>query len=134
MQRILAVAVGLGSDTNAPVVLRDIIANKRMKDTRPYVAGLISGLEKLGLRGGEDYEIDYATGGHKDLTKLLKAAIGEKKPDAMFAMSTSAVKAAMSPIRCTTAWRSRARFPQRTRRGSDRCGVIRRMNASSSSR
>lgn len=96
MYRILAVAVGQGADTNASAVARTVIGTKHSKEMRPYVAGLISGLEKLGLRPGSDFEIDYATGEPTKLKKLVQAAIAEHKPDAIFAMSTTAVKTAMS--------------------------------------
>jgi putative ABC transport system substrate-binding protein len=95
MQRILAVAVGHPS-TSATAVVRDVIKNKHTNEMRPYVAGLISGLEKLGLKGGQDFDIDYATGEPKRLKQIVKAAIDERRPDAIFAMSTSALKAAMS--------------------------------------
>jgi putative ABC transport system substrate-binding protein len=97
MHRILAVAVGPGADTNASAVARNVIGTRHDKEKmRPYVAGLISGLERAGLKAGADFEIDYATAEPAKLAKLVKAAIGEYKPDAMFAMSTTAVKAAMS--------------------------------------
>jgi putative ABC transport system substrate-binding protein len=96
MYRILAVAVGQGADTNASAVARTVIGTKHSKEMRPYVAGLISGLEKLGLKPGTDFEIDYATGEPKTLKKLVQAAVAEHRPDAMFAMSTTAVKVAMS--------------------------------------
>jgi putative ABC transport system substrate-binding protein len=96
MHRILAVAVGQGTDTNASAVARTVIRTKHSKEMRPYVDGLISGLQKLGLKPGTDFEIDYATGEPKSLKKLVQAAIAEHKPDAMFAMSTTAVKVAMS--------------------------------------
>jgi putative ABC transport system substrate-binding protein len=96
MYRILAIAVGQGSDTSASAVARSVIGTKHGKDIRPYVAGLISGLEKLGLKPGADFEIDYATGEPKSLKKLVKSAIDEHKPDAVFGMSTTAVKVAMS--------------------------------------
>jgi putative ABC transport system substrate-binding protein len=96
MYRILAVAVGPGAHTNASAVARTVIGTKHDKEMRPYVAGLISGLQKLGLKPGTDFEIDYATGEPKTLKKLVQAAIAEHKPDAMFAMSTTAVKVAMS--------------------------------------
>jgi putative ABC transport system substrate-binding protein len=95
MHRILAVAVGVNKDKSAPV-MRDLIKSERVKEVRPYVAGLIAGLERLGHKCGVDFEIDYATSEPSGLKKLIKAAIDEKKPDAIFAMSTSAVKAAMS--------------------------------------
>jgi putative ABC transport system substrate-binding protein len=96
MHRILAVAVGRGADTSASAVARRIIGTQHSKEMRPYVAGLIGGLEKLGLKAGKDFEVDYATGEPKTLKKLVQAAIAEHKPDAMFAMSTTAVKVAMS--------------------------------------
>jgi putative tryptophan/tyrosine transport system substrate-binding protein len=96
MYRILAVAVGQGADANASAVARTVIKTPHSKEMRPYVAGLISGLEKLGLKPGTDFEIDYATAEPKTLKKLVKAAIDQHKPDAMFAMSTTAVKVAMS--------------------------------------
>src|SRR5215813_4993917 len=96
MHRILAVAVGKGADTSASAVARLVIGTKHSKEMRPYVAGLISGLEKLGLKPGTDFEIDYATGEPRILKKLVKAAIDDHKPDAIFGMSTTAVKVAMS--------------------------------------
>jgi putative ABC transport system substrate-binding protein len=54
------------------------------------------GLEKLGLKAGQDFDIDYATAEPAKLKALVKSAVGERKPDAIFAMSTSALKAAMS--------------------------------------
>jgi putative ABC transport system substrate-binding protein len=95
MQRILAVAVGQASQGSGGVT-RDVIGTKHATEMRPYVSGLISGLDKLGLKGGQDYEIDYATAEPSKLKALIKSAIGERRPDAIFAMSTSALKAAMS--------------------------------------
>lgn len=96
MQRILAVAVGNSPDKGTSTVVRDVIGTRRMDGMRPYVAGLISGLEKLGLKPGVDFEIDHATDHPKGLKKLVKTAIAERKADAIFAMSTTAVKVAMS--------------------------------------
>jgi putative ABC transport system substrate-binding protein len=96
MYRILAVAVGQGADTTAAAVARSVIGTRHAREMRPYVAGLISGLDKLGLKPGTDFEIDYATGEPKTLKKLVQAAIDDHRPDAMFAMSTTAVKVAMS--------------------------------------
>jgi putative tryptophan/tyrosine transport system substrate-binding protein len=95
MHRILAIAVGVSKDKSSPI-MRELIKSDRVKEVRPYVAGLIAGLERLGHKRGVDFEIDYATSEPQGLKKLVKAAIDEKKPDAIFAMSTSAVKAAMS--------------------------------------
>lgn len=95
MQHILAVAVGQPLQGSGPVV-RDIIAKgQRHEAMRPYVTGLIRGLEKLGLKGGQDFDIDYVTAEPTKLKAAVKAAIDERKPDAIFAMSTSALKAAM---------------------------------------
>src|SRR5262249_29672348 len=77
-------------------VARRVIGTKQDKEIRPYVAGLISGLEKYGLKPGADFEIDYASCEPKTLKKLVQAAIAAHKPDAIFAMSTTAVKVAMS--------------------------------------
>jgi putative ABC transport system substrate-binding protein len=96
MYRILAVAVGQGADTSAAAVARTVIGAKSSKEMRPYVAGLISGLDKLGLKPGTDFEIDYATGEITKLKKLVQSALADHKPDAIFAMSTTAVKVAMS--------------------------------------
>ena len=68
MQHILAIAVGQGSHASGSVV-RDVIASKHAQEMRPYVTGLISGLEKLGLRGGQDFDIDEPRL-RKDLMKL----------------------------------------------------------------
>ncbi len=95
MQHILAVAVGQGSHAGRTIV-RDVIANRHTQEVRPYVAGLIDGLEKLGLRSGQDFEIDYATAEPAKLKALITSTIRERRPDAIFAMSTSALKAAMS--------------------------------------
>jgi putative ABC transport system substrate-binding protein len=95
MQRILAVAVGLGRD-RAAEVSRDVIKAGRVQELRPYIAGLIDGLQKLGLKPGEDFEIDYATSEPPALRKTVKDSVGAMKPDAMFAMSTTALKAAMA--------------------------------------
>ena len=96
MQRILAVAVGQGADTSASAVARGVIGSRHDADKmRPYVAGLISGLHKLGLNPGTHFEIDYATAEPKALKKLVQAAVAQHKPDAIFAMSTTAVKVAM---------------------------------------
>ena len=91
MHRILAVAVA-----QEAAVARGVIGNRHSKEMRPYVAGLISGLQKLGLTPGTDFDIDYATGEPGKLKKVVKDAIDAYKPDAIFAMSTTAVKAAMS--------------------------------------
>jgi putative ABC transport system substrate-binding protein len=91
MHRILAVAVGRDAE-----VTRGVHGTGHGKELRPYVAGLISGLQRLGLNPGKDFEIDYVTGDPKSLKKVVQKAVAEHKPDAMFAMSTTAVKAAMS--------------------------------------
>jgi len=96
MQRILAIAVGTNPGKDRPEVSRDVIKGGRVGELRPYIAGLISGLEKLGRKGGENYEIDYATSDLPSLKKLVKAYYDEQAPDAIFAMSTSALKCAMS--------------------------------------
>jgi putative ABC transport system substrate-binding protein len=96
MQRILAVAVGLDPESGAAAVRRNIVGSGRTEAVRPYVTGLIAGLERLGLKAGTDFQIDYATSAPQGLKKLIKTAIDESRPDAIFAMSTSAVKAAMS--------------------------------------
>jgi len=95
MQRILAVAVGLDPEKGSPEVFHNVIGSNRGEQLRPYVAGLIARLDKLGHKPGQDFQIDYATCEPKGLSKLVKAAVAETKPDAMFAMSTSALKAAM---------------------------------------
>jgi len=76
--------------------LRDVIKNGRVEELRPYIAGLIAGLDKLGRKPGENFEIDYATSDLQNLKKLVKTSCDEQKPDAIFAMSTSALKCAMS--------------------------------------
>src|SRR5882724_3706351 len=96
MQRILAIAVGASPGKEQAVVARDVIKGGRVAELRPYIAGLIAGLEKLGRKGGEDYEIDYATNDLAGLKKLVKGYFNEQRPDAFFAMSTSALKCAMS--------------------------------------
>jgi putative tryptophan/tyrosine transport system substrate-binding protein len=96
MQRILAIAVGTTPGKDRPEVLRGTIKGGRVEELRPYIGGLIAGLDKLGRKGGEDYEIDYATCDLASLKKLVKAYYDEQKPDAIFAMSTSALKCAMS--------------------------------------
>ena len=96
MKRILAVAVGNGPDGTPSFLWKAIIGANQTEGMRPYVTGLIDGLEKLGLEGGVDFEIDYATADPKQIKKFVKAKIDELKPDAIFAMSTTALKAAMS--------------------------------------
>src|SRR5262245_62157414 len=96
MKRILAIAVGLDAERNDASVRRNGVGSGRTETMRPYVIGLIAGLEQLGLKAGTDFQIDYATAPPQGLRKIIKAAIDESKPDAIFAMSTSAVKAAMS--------------------------------------
>lgn len=95
MKRILAVAVDSTPTKNCAVV-RSMIKADRVKEARPYIAGLIAGLERLGHKRGVDFEIDYVTCEPADLKKGVKAAIDAEKPDAIFAMSTSTLKAAMS--------------------------------------
>jgi len=95
MQRILAVAMGAGPKHGDSGVFRGIIGNKSQQvQVRPYVTGLIKGLEARGLKPGQDFEIDYATCEPRTLKPIVQQAIGEH--DAIFAMSTSAVKAAMA--------------------------------------
>jgi putative ABC transport system substrate-binding protein len=95
MKRILAVAVG-ATPTKDCTVVRGLIKADRVKEARPYIAGLISGLERLGHKRGVDFEIDYVTCQPASLKKGVQAAIDADKPDAIFAMSTSTLKAAMS--------------------------------------
>jgi ABC-type uncharacterized transport system substrate-binding protein len=101
MQRILAIAVGTSNGKDRPEVSRGVIKGGRVAELRPYIAGLIAGLDKLGRKGGEDYEIDYATCDLARLKKLVKTYYDEQKPDAIFAMSTSALKCAMSVCKDT---------------------------------
>src|SRR5205085_6029642 len=89
MYRILAIAVGQGADPSASAVVRDVIATKHGKEMRPYVAGLSNGLDKLGLRPGTDFDIDYLTDAPRALKKRVKDSIDDRRPDAIFAMSTT---------------------------------------------
>lgn len=98
MQRILAVAVGGNDEQDSNALTRDAL-NRKRPDMRPYVTGLVSGLQQLGRKGAQDYEIDYATCNPADLQKLIARAVKEQRPDAIFAMSTSAVKAAIAAAR-----------------------------------
>jgi putative ABC transport system substrate-binding protein len=95
MKKILAVAVD-STRTKSCSVVRGLIKTDRVKEARPYVAGLIAGLERLGHKRGIDFDIDYVTCEPASLKKGVKDAIDEDKPDAIFAMSTSTLKAAMA--------------------------------------
>jgi putative ABC transport system substrate-binding protein len=95
MKRILAIAVGLNPDSGARSVWQNIIGNQQVP-VRPYVKGLIDGLSDLGLRPGQDFQIDYATCEPRGFAQFIKGTIGDTAPDAMFAMSTTAAKAAMA--------------------------------------
>src|SRR5690242_16535741 len=99
MKRILAVAVGLDPAKGSPEIWHDVIGSSREDQLRPYVLGLVDGLSALGLSPGQDFQIDYATCEPKGLSKLVKGAVRDAQPDAMFAMSTTAVKAAMAASR-----------------------------------
>ena len=83
MKRILAIAVDTTPTKNCAVV-RSLIKADRVKEARPYIAGLIAGLERLGHQRGSDFEIDYVTCEPADLKKGVKAAIDAEKPDAIF--------------------------------------------------
>jgi putative tryptophan/tyrosine transport system substrate-binding protein len=96
MKRILAIAVGLDPNNNSCAVWKNIIGSSQTVPTRPYVTGLIGGLQALGLQPGVDFQIDYATCDPKGLSKFVKNTLDEANTDAMFAMSTTAVKAAMA--------------------------------------
>jgi putative tryptophan/tyrosine transport system substrate-binding protein len=96
MKRILAIAVGLDPNNNSCAVWKNIIGSSQTVPTRPYVTGLIDGLQALGLQPGIDFQIDYATCDPKGLGKFVKNTLDEANTDAMFAMSTTAVKAAMA--------------------------------------
>ena len=97
MQRIVAVAMGAGPEAGGSGVFRDLNKGKsKQVEVRPYVAGLIQGLKKLGLEQGRDYAIDYATCEPKTLRAIVKKALADEDADVIFAMSTSAVKAAMA--------------------------------------
>jgi len=97
MQRILAVAMGAGPRAGGSGIFRDLQKGQsKQVEVRPYVAGLIQGLKRLGLEDGRDYEIKYATCEPKTLRAMVKEALAEEGADAIFAMSTSAVKAAMA--------------------------------------
>lgn len=95
MQRILAIAVGLNPANAAPMLWRNIVANQQVP-IRPYVKGLIDGLMDLEMTPGQDFEIDYATCDPGGLKKFVQNTAGDIRPDAIFAMSTTAVKAAMA--------------------------------------
>src|SRR5215471_16789193 len=95
MKKILAIAVD-STPTKTCCVVRGLIKADRVKEARPYVAGLIAGLERLGHKRGVDFDIDYVTCEPASLKKGVKDAIDADKPDAIFAMSTSTLKAAMS--------------------------------------
>jgi putative ABC transport system substrate-binding protein len=96
MKRILAIAVGMNPDKGSREVFRNIIGGSQEVPVRPYVIGLIDGLKVLGLAPGRDFQIDYATCEPKGFSQFVKATLGQTNPDAMFAMSTTAVKAAMA--------------------------------------
>jgi putative ABC transport system substrate-binding protein len=96
MKRILAVAVGLNLDNDNCELWRDVIGSSQNVPLRPYVGGLIDGLKALGMNPGQDFQIDYATCEPSGLGRFVKSAVGQTSPDAIFAMSTTAVKAAMA--------------------------------------
>ncbi len=96
MKRILAVAVGLNLDNDRCQLWQNVIGGAQNVPLRPYVTGLIEGLTALGMNPGQDFQIDYATCHPRGLGQLVKSSVGETSPDAIFAMSTTAVKAAMA--------------------------------------
>jgi putative tryptophan/tyrosine transport system substrate-binding protein len=96
MKRILAIAVGLDPVNSSCMVWKNIIGSSETVPIRPYVTGLIDGLQAQGLQPGHDFQIDYATCDPKGLRKFVKSTLDEANTDAMFAMSTTAVKAAMA--------------------------------------
>jgi putative ABC transport system substrate-binding protein len=96
MHRILAIAVGRGPNKGSPERSTQVVKSDRVHGLRPYIVGLIEGLKERGLKPGEDFEIDYTTCEPRGFTAHVKAEIKEINPDAIFAMSTSALKAAMA--------------------------------------
>lgn len=96
MKRILAIAVGMNPEKDTSQVWQNIIGSSEHVPVRPYVTGLIDGLMSLGLSPGHDFQIDYATCEPKGFGQFVKSAVADTGPDAMFAMSTTAAKAAMA--------------------------------------
>lgn len=78
MRTILAVAVGAG------------------RTKRPYIPGLVDGLERLGQKLDVDYKIVYMEAEPESLKKVIATALKESKPEVIFPMSTTAVEAAMT--------------------------------------
>ena len=99
MKRILAIAVGMNPERDSRQIWQNIIGSGENVPVRPYVTGLIEGLTTAGMVPGKDFQIDYATCEPKGFAPFVKSAIGDINPDAVFAMSTTAAKAAMAASR-----------------------------------
>lgn len=91
VKKILALAVGPERDL-------EICTSEDATGVRPYILGLIKGLDQKGRRIGADYKIDYKERLQSDLAdgQTSKALFAnEQSPcDLVFAMSTNVVRAA----------------------------------------
>ncbi len=91
MRKILVVGVKWGQD---PGHLSDVIRNGRLHEVRPLAQGLVRGLEALGHRPGEAFDMDYLVDEPPRLRAGIRDALKASKPDTIFPISSSAVRAA----------------------------------------
>ena len=89
--RILAVAVGPEKN-----VLIDAMSRARLGEVRPYIKGLVDGLEELNRQLGCDFNIDYRERPQTFLEKpeTAKSAF-DPDPNLIFAMSTTVLRAGL---------------------------------------
>lgn len=95
-KKILAVAVKWGQD---PGQVSDVIRAGRLREVRPLVQELARGLETLGHRPGDAFDIDYLVAEPERLRGALRSALKAAAPDVIFPISTSAVRAAVGVTR-----------------------------------
>jgi ABC-type uncharacterized transport system substrate-binding protein len=88
-KRILALAVG------DPKVNRILGKNPDLKGVRPYITGLIEGLDRLGHPIGTDFDIDYRQHWYEHIVEgHAFREHANAPPDLIYAMSTTVMRAA----------------------------------------
>jgi putative ABC transport system substrate-binding protein len=91
MHKILAVGVKWEQRSRP---LANAIGSGRLGEARPLVQGLVQGLQALGHVPGTSFDLDVVEEEPQDLVRGVRAALAASKPDVIFAISNSALRAA----------------------------------------
>lgn len=96
MRKLLAVGVKWGQD---PGQVADVIRAGRLQEVRPLVQELVRGLEALGHRPGEAFDLDYLVAEPAQLRGAVRRALQGASFDVIIPISSTAVRAAAGATR-----------------------------------